>query len=394
MQVTADYPGREGKEQILETYLNLIYYGNGSYGIKAAAANYFGLTNLADMTISQAAFLAALPQAPSFLDPYQNPNSTLENPGRGADALRERNLVLGAMREEGTSRPPRRRGPGHHLGADEPDRLTSILQEPHFSFRVRSEAERILATLPGVTDGALAVRTGGYRITTTLDYPLQQEAKARPEVGREPAAGNVNNSALVAIDSATGEIVAYVGSVDYYNREDPRGPGPVRRRRARQAPAGIGFQADHVRLGLPVPRRDRLDDARRRHDRVRHDGRDLVPADQCRHQGTRSGPGDGRTALLAQHPLGADAGPGRLADDGQLRPVAGDRQRGHIMGEDPGLSLALGSVPVNLTNMTQAYSTFAQQGELNPATTIIEIRDRDNRVVYTREDNGPESPTR
>ena len=62
----------------------------------------------------------------------------------------------------------------------------------------------------------------------------------------------------------------------------------------------------------------------------------------------------------------------------------------YIMGQDPGLSLALGSVPVNLTNMTQAYTTFAQQGELNPATTIIEIRDRDNRVVYTREDNGPD----
>ena len=60
------------------------------------------------------------------------------------------------------------------------------------------------------------------------------------------------------------------------------------------------------------------------------------------------------------------------------------------MAEDPGLSLALGSVPVNLTNMTQAYSTFAAQGELHPATTIIEIRDRDNRVVYTRADNGPE----
>ncbi len=59
------------------------------------------------------------------------------------------------------------------------------------------------------------------------------------------------------------------------------------------------------------------------------------------------------------------------------------------MDQDPGLSLALGSVPVNLTNMTQAYTTFAQEGQLNPATTIIEIRDRDNRVIYTREDNGP-----
>ena len=66
----------------------------------------------------------------------------------------------------------------------------------------------------------------------------------------------------------------------------------------------------------------------------------------------------------------------------------------YIMGEDPGLTLALGSIPVNLTNMTQAYTTFAKQGQLNPATTIMEIRDRNNRVVYTREDNGPRSPTR
>ena len=66
----------------------------------------------------------------------------------------------------------------------------------------------------------------------------------------------------------------------------------------------------------------------------------------------------------------------------------------YIMGQDPGLSLALGSVPVNLTNMTQAYSAFAQQGALHPATTIIEIRDKDNRVIYTRDDNGPPRPTR
>jgi membrane peptidoglycan carboxypeptidase len=58
----------------------------------------------------------------------------------------------------------------------------------------------------------------------------------------------------------------------------------------------------------------------------------------------------------------------------------------YIMSQDPGLSLALGSVPVNLTNMTQAYGTFAQQGTLHPATTILEIRDRNGRVRYTRED--------
>ncbi len=69
-KLTDAYPGREGKERILETYLNLIFYGNGSYGIKAAAANYFGIENLNDLTLSQAAFLAGLPQLPSAYDPY------------------------------------------------------------------------------------------------------------------------------------------------------------------------------------------------------------------------------------------------------------------------------------------------------------------------------------
>ncbi|MBA2263331.1 MAG: transglycosylase domain-containing protein, partial [Chloroflexi bacterium] len=198
MQVTSEYPGREGKERILETYLNLIYYGNGSYGIRAAAANYFGLTDLSQMSISQAAFLAGLPQAPSFLDPYQNPNSTLEDPEAGAaDALRERNLVLGAMQEEGYITASQAREARNTTWVEmNPSRLTSILVEPHFSFRVRKEAERIVATLPGVTDPEREVLTGGYRIQTTLDVPLQQEAKGLVTkwVG-ELNAFNVNNSA-------------------------------------------------------------------------------------------------------------------------------------------------------------------------------------------------------
>src|SRR5688572_31549402 len=149
MQVTSAYPGREGKERILETYLNLIYYGNGSYGIKAAAANYFGLSNLEDMSIAQAAFLAALPQAPSHLDPYQNPKGEPGSEAAAADAIRERNLVLGAMQEEGYISASQAREARQTSWTEmKPNRLTSILREPQFSFRVRKEAERIVATLP------------------------------------------------------------------------------------------------------------------------------------------------------------------------------------------------------------------------------------------------------
>ena len=89
-KLTDAYPGREGKERILETYLNLIFYGNGSYGIKAAAANYFGIDDLNDLSLSQAAFLAGLPQLPSVYDPYFND----QGPKR---AIARRDQVLQAM---------------------------------------------------------------------------------------------------------------------------------------------------------------------------------------------------------------------------------------------------------------------------------------------------------
>ena len=392
MQVTAAYPGRAGKELILETYLNLIYYGNGSYGIKAAAANYFGLSNLEDMSISQAAFLAALPQAPSFLDPYQNPNYDPEDPEAGAaDALRERDLVLGAMEEEGyiTAREAREARNTSWLEM-EPNRLTSILREPHFSFRVRKEAERIVATLPGVTDPEREVLTGGYRIQTTLDVPLQQEAKALvTKWVTQLKSFNVNNSAMVAIDSATGEIVAYVGSVDYFNREAPEVQGQFDVAGLGRRQPGSAFKP--ITYASAFQSRDAtvstmLVDAMTEFSTTGQTSYRPTNADIKEH-----GPVLARDALryslnIPSVQMQALVGSQTTADFSESLGIASSE---YIMDQDPGLSLALGSVPFNLTNMTQAYTTFAQQGELNPATTIIEIRDRDNRVIYTREDNGP-----
>ncbi|MEO7295511.1 MAG: transglycosylase domain-containing protein, partial [Candidatus Limnocylindria bacterium] len=392
MQVTAAYPGRTGKELILETYLNLIYYGNGSYGIKAAAANYFGISNLEDMSIAQAAFLAALPQAPSFLDPYQNPNSEPEDPEAGAaDAIRERNLVLGAMQDEGYITAREARVARDTSWVDmEPNRLTSILREPHFSFRVRKEAERIVATLPGVTDPEREVLTGGYRIQTTLDVPLQQEAKGLVTkwVGALNEF-NVNNSAMVAIDSATGEIVAYVGSVDYFNREAPEVQGQFDVAGLGRRQPGSAFKP--ITYASAFQSRDAtvstmFVDAMTEFSELEESSYRPTNADIKEH-----GPVLALDALRyslnipsvqMQQLVGSQA----TADFSESLGIASAE---YIMDLDPGLSLALGSVPLNLTNMTQAYSTFAQQGELNPATTIIEIRDRDNRVIYTREDNGP-----
>ena len=211
---------RGAKEKILETYLNLIFYGNGSYGIKAAAANYFGIANLDDLTLSQSAFLAGLPQLPSAYDPYFNDQGP-------EPAIQRRNDVLQAMHRRGLhhrqAAPP---GAAHDLGADE--------AEPHHFGPART-ALQLPRAARGRGDPGRAGRRrtrprryapAGIGSPRTLDYELQQVAHEQVVAWVNALADkNVHNGALVAIDSATGEIVAYVGSVDYYNRKDKRVKG-------------------------------------------------------------------------------------------------------------------------------------------------------------------------
>ena len=392
MQVTAAYPGRAGKELILETYLNLIYYGNGSYGIKAAAANYFGLTDLSQMTVAQAAFLAALPQRPSVLDPYQNENGEPGTEEAAAEAIAERNLALGAMLEEGyITRAEHREATATTWIEMGPNRHASVLREPHFSFRVQNEAIRILGSLPGITNPELAVRTGGYRITTTLDFPLQQRARALVQEHVASLVGfNVNNGAMVSIDSSTGEIVAYIGSADY-DVDTPqlqgnydiaalarRQPGSAFKPityasafRARSATVSTMFVDAITEFSVGGP----AGSYRPTNADVREHG-PVLAMDALRYSLNIP-------SVQMQYLAGAQT----TANFAESLGIASAE---YIMGQDPGLTLALGSVPVNLTNMTQAYGTFAQRGELHPATTIIEIRDRDGRIIYTRADNGPE----
>jgi len=383
-QVTEAYPGRAGKEKILETYLNLIFYGNRSYGIRAAAANFFGISDLHKLSLSQAAFLAGLPQLPSAYDPYQ-PAGAPRGPG---PAMARRNEVLNAMLT------------GHYITQSaydaaiattwkqmKPSSVTSVLREPQFSFRVEREAERILAA-QGVADPAQAVRTGGYRIITTLDYKLQQAAKAQvTKYVIALADKNVHNGALVAINSATGEIVAYVGSVDYYNRKDPRVQGQF-------DVAGLGLR----QIGSAFKPFTYTSAFR---------AREATPATMFVDAATRFGPNYLPTnADVQQHgPLLAMdalryslnvpsvmmqylAGVPTTAAFAQSLGVASKQ---YILDQDPGLTLTLGSVPINLTNATQGYSAFASEGTLHPATTVLEIRDRDNKVIYSLKDNGPKA---
>src|SRR5947208_8381405 len=207
VEVTNTY----SKQQILELYFNQIYYGNQAYGVKAAAQTYFGKSDLSKLTLAEAALLAGLPQAPSVLDPTQ-----AENLDRAKD---RRAYVLGQMVDIGAVT---------QAQADAADKegitvagpQSTTIEAPHFVFQVRNQLAAILG------GNEAAVTRGGYKVTTTLDMRLQQSAEQQVKDAVERLhRSNVWNAALVSLDTRTGEVLAYVGSVDYYNRDDPRVQG-------------------------------------------------------------------------------------------------------------------------------------------------------------------------
>ncbi|MGH2378923.1 MAG: transglycosylase domain-containing protein [Candidatus Limnocylindria bacterium] len=197
LEVTRLYP----KEQILEMYFNQIYYGNQAYGIKAAAATYFGVADLSQLTLGQAALLAGLPQLPSAYDPVQTPEAALARRADVLDAMVENSYITPDQAQAAKSEPI------------DVHRVETAIDAPHFVFRVREQLGALL--------GERAAYRGGYRVITSLDWNMQQLAEKEVRDSVEGLRGsNVHNAALITMDPTTGEVLAYVGSVDYYARTE------------------------------------------------------------------------------------------------------------------------------------------------------------------------------
>ncbi len=193
---------RYTKDEILEIYVNNNNYGNLAYGIDAAARTYFG-ANATNLTLAQASFLAGLPQLPSVYDPFHG--------GRDA-ALKRHKVVLGLMVEAEFITQAEAAAAAAEMDAyDFPPIYTDVIPAPHFVVYVRQWVEAQL--------GPDALYKGaGLRIYTTLDRTLQQIAEEEVRNGvANLAQRNVTNGALVAIEPATGHILAMVGSVDFYD---------------------------------------------------------------------------------------------------------------------------------------------------------------------------------
>lgn len=184
------------KDKILEMYLNQVSYGGSAYGIEEAAKTYFG-KSAKHLSLSEAALLAGLPQAPSIYSPYNNPEL----------AIKRRNEVIEAMYKQGyIDKNSKFKAQSSKLEVLPPK---NKILAPHFVFYTKGKLEDYF--------GTKIVEEGGLKVTTTLDLEIQKEAeKILKEELEKIKYLNVNNGAILITRPSTGEILAMVGSVDYF----------------------------------------------------------------------------------------------------------------------------------------------------------------------------------
>jgi membrane peptidoglycan carboxypeptidase len=189
---------RYTKDEILQIYFNEIPYGSTNYGIESAAQNYLH-KSVKDLTLSEAAVLAALPQRPTSL---------LNNPDL---LLARRDWILNNMQELGFITAEQKTAA--KTETINIQNTVSSIEAPHFVFYVKQLLEEQLKL------DARTVEEGGLKVITTLDYDKQKIAEEEIKNGVETRGEkyNFNNAALVAADPKTGQILAMVGSKDYFD---------------------------------------------------------------------------------------------------------------------------------------------------------------------------------
>ena len=347
------------KDKILETYLNEIPYGGRSYGVESASEIFFGKPAI-ELSLSESALLAALPQSPTYYSPYgQNPD----------ELLIRKDWVLKRMFEEGYIT-ERQMSDAQAVEIVFNPRADSI-KAPHFVMYVKE----ILAD----RYGEKLLEEGGLTITTTLDWEMQKAAEevisSKAEYNKDKY--NAGNAALVTIDPNTGEILAMVGSKDYFDLEaDGNVNVTIRERQPGSAIKPLVYATAFQKEYGPATML--LD--------VKTDfGNEYAPNN---YDGEFRGPISIRDALQGSINVPAVK---TLAYAGVNETI----DLAHKMGittlnqsERYGLSLVLGGGEVTLLDLTSAYGVFATGGQKAKLMPVLKVEDSKGRVL---EENSPES---
>jgi membrane peptidoglycan carboxypeptidase len=433
VRLTQEFPGVEGKQTIITAYLNYNFYGNQSYGIAAAAQSYFGITDLSQITVAQAAILAALLQSPSSYDLVLNSEEQADGSlvvPADSKVVQRRNWIIDQMianQKAGLLQ-------GHYEEADlraaknevvrirRQERVKSLA--PHFDLMVRQQLAELFCG-PGVDAAECeAVDTGGYQVVTTLDATMQQSAEKwlavyilGPNQGSKQAtinyvaqygitaksdafdynrvissglrSGNIHNGALIALDYRTGEVLAYAGSAGFYEKP-VKNPAKVDQNlfdpqydvlssgRGRQP--GSAFKPINYAVGI----QDRtMTAATLFMDVATNFGQNYTPRDA---DGLERGPVRLREAL--QYSLNIPAVKAASINGvDHLMKRAGDFGLTFPEGKYPGVSIGIGTLEVHPSDLTSAYGALANGGVLLPRTMIKSVRDASGKVVWSADDN-------
>jgi penicillin-binding protein 1C len=384
--LAAEITRRYTKEQVLELYLNEIFYGNFAYGIEAAADIYFN-TTAADLTLWQSSFLAGLPQTPAEYDIYNNREATLNrnktvlllmyqlSNEKGCIEIGE-NLdwvCLDAMQTLEAS---------NTLEAYEFTKRDFVMEFPHWVVFIQS-------LLESQFDSQTIYRSG-FTIYTTLDPDLQRQAeKAVRDQLALMTENNASNGAVIVMDPRTGEILSMVGSADFDNAEisgqvnmaltQTRQPGSAIKPLTYLAAFEKDWTPGTLIWDVPAsfPPSGDPNDTNPRYEPVNYDGRFHGPVT------VRDALANSYNipAVKALEYVGIYDDPSTPNPDGFINLA---RRLGitSLNRPDYGLSLTLGGGEVSLLELTGAFQVLANEGRKVAPVAISKVIDHKGNVVY------------
>ncbi len=353
------------KDQILGYYLNESPYGGTIYGVEEAAQAFFGKP-ASDITLPEAAYLAALPQAPTRLSPYGNNRDLLD---ARADRVLERMLVNNFITQEEYN---------EAITTDvvfQPQAVTGI-RAPHFVMYV---IEQLVEKY-----GEEALSDKGFRVITTLDWELQQEAEriVAEKVAINKEKYNANNAGMVALDPKTGDILVMVGSRDYFDEEidgnfnvtlAPRQPGSSIKPMVYASAFAEGYTPDTVVYDVKTQFSTLCEPS------------DTSSTDPCYSPNNYNGKFRGPITLRNALPQSLNIPAVKVLYLTGLRDaIKLATDMGITTLNDPdrlGLTLVLGGGEVKLLEHTGAYGVFANEGIKAQRRTILRVEDASGNTI-------------
>ena len=345
------------KDQILNMYLNTIYYGNGAYGIQVASITYFN-KNASDLTLAEAALLVGLPQSPSYYDPFTNPDA----------AVARRNTVLDRMLTAGDITQEE-----HDAAVAEPLQLNAgdptvdnSSTYPYWNDYIKQLLEEDFSSD--------TIYQGGLKVYTTIDPTCQQAAEEAVSEQLAAIGDDQLQQALVAINPSNGYILAMVGGRDYntsqYNlaTQAQRQPGSSFKAFTLTAAIQEGMSPD-VLIDCNSPKQ-------------------VTSTWRVQNHGNSS---YGTISLARATELSSNTGYAQVAVEiGADKIVSAAQSLGIDVSLPSYPSITLGTVGVPVIQMAEAYATLAAGGLHRDPCAITKIEDRNGNVVYEHQDN----PTR